>query len=564
MIFHPEQDDFFRLICRKTGKPEKTCAYEDLTEKAKMEFDYLLDRAERSIHPILKSRYYHVLWKCPSKLKRKDFAQKAISNYFATIDVYLNILKTGIQEEILSLVGENFGHLNTLVMEVNEPREELNLLFRDLLWNHINIPFYEKDHLVSLTLKHPKLFDKESLNTAFQVYEQEFFKNFKKNDAFLIIHEYIPNALNLAKRLKINPKKWFDLLGNFHYESALQDTDPTRSWIRLDNIRQARLNFKRAKNEEKLALVETLYEESRLKVDLPSTLIQLTREKHKHLFEFRDQKIEAAKELVRTKDADFNYTRLISGIDFPSAKPFDEEDNKYIPDFFRGTRTIFFDITNNTSEGDEEIEKNVIKLDFYKLELDFNTNPFLEVLYTEGVRSSQLTADNLLNFLRDRTWLGQPYYILDQEQNQHALSWLSLLEPSLREFYSQLELKADNQEHRLNFILCLDSIVPKFEGLLRYFLQQCGKTVSVTIANRVEQMTLNKMLESEGFTSLFNRDDQMLFQYLFGGAGGLDIRNNIAHSFYHSHHYNLKKMLLVIGALLRLSKYRLRENEKTS
>ncbi|MHA7129233.1 DUF4209 domain-containing protein [Algoriphagus namhaensis] len=77
-------------------------------------------------------------------------------------------------------------------------------------------------------------------------------------------------------------------------------------------------------------------------------------------------------------------------------------------------------------------------------------------------------------------------------------------------------------------------------------------------------MTLNQLLESEGFKKYFDENDQLFFEYLFGGEGGLDIRNNVAHCFYDDENYHIMTGILIICALLRISKYnfRWRKNEE--
>ena len=48
------------------------------------------------------------------------------------------------------------------------------------------------------------------------------------------------------------------------------------------------------------------------------------------------------------------------------------------------------------------------------------------------------------------------------------------------------------------------------------------------------------------------------FKYLFANEGGLNMRNNVAHSFYAFNDYSHDKILLLLAALLRLGKYDIR------
>lgn len=561
-LFHFKGQDFFPLLCNLTGKAEKVCEYDNLTEAAKCEFDYLLERAENSKNAILKAHYYHVLWKCPSKLRRKEFGQNAIEYYYQGVNLVLKKLDTGENEDLLYLVGHQFECLLSLVNGIKGVFNPLEELFKFILKVQVNIPFYQKHSIITEALNYPKLFSRLSYEFALEVYEIEFFVKEKTDERFLNIEFYIPNALKLSKKLNKDAKPWHLILGKFHLDHALGENDKSRNWVRQDSLRLAINNFKMAGNSDMIEKAETLFRESREYVDLPSHRIEYTREKNKEIFQFRDSQIAVANKMIETGASDPIFFRWLNGMDFPFAKYFDEISDSLVPDFLRGCRTIFFDINNNPREGNDKLDNQVMKMNFYKIELDIKTLPFLDTLIREGIKSDVLSAEKLLLFLQKNTWLGRPYYILDSEQKEYKLSWISLITPSVTEYFSQRMKLIEDPNYQTDFILCIDSLAVKIEGLLRYFLEQCGYSVTVVSDNKASQMTLNKLIESEGFKKLFNLDDQLFFEYLFGGIGGLDIRNNVAHAFYHSPSYSSDKMMMLISALLRIAKYKLVEKKK--
>lgn len=382
---------------------------------------------------------------------------------------------------------------------------------------------------------------------------KEFFEIGKTNDLLLIEYHYIPNAINLSRKLGLSDSKWINLQGEFHLNYV--KTQNKEGWFLSNYLRKAISCFKASKNEILLSESEALLREIKKKVSLPIRRVLLSREKNKGLFECRDQSIALAKELISIKSSEIIFLRIIAGVDYPSAKHINDNYQKLYPDFFRTVTTIFFDINNNPMQGADDIDLQVMKMKLYQLELDFMTLPYLDTLIEEGIKNKTLTADKLISFITQETWIGHPFTISDSDDEVHELTWIPLISPSIKEYFNQRIAKIENPDYQTDFILCIDSLTTKFEGLIRYFLEQCEYSVSKTVANRVEQMNLNNLLESEGFKKSFNEDDQLLFEYLFSGNGGLDIRNNVAHCFYLDGHYTSDKMLLLISALLRLGKY---------
>jgi len=59
----------------------------------------------------------------------------------------------------------------------------------------------------------------------------------------------------------------------------------------------------------------------------------------------------------------------------------------------------------------------------------------------------------------------------------------------------------------------------------------------------------------------FNEDDRLLFEYVFSDKGGLNLRNNVAHSFYKENQYQPDEMLLLLAVVLRLGKYNIKTKQ---
>jgi len=554
----------FPLVHGKTGKAEKTCNYPDLSEGGKKEFDNLLFRAENTKNPLLKAKFHHILWQCPSGLRNRRFAEAAGIHYVESIKLLLDEIPAKGNETLLNLMQQDFENLAAICKEAKLNDVAIDKVLKQILEIQKNIPFYVKEQLATVVLKYPTLFNLDSIQCCYKAYEDHFWKEESRADPFLIIHHYAPNAIKLAQRLKVDHKKWFRLIGELHLADVKNDKDENRAWLNLNKLLEARNNLKRGGDLTLLKEAEQLYEKIRPTAKIGSTTTTITREQHQELFDYWDSRVELARELVKKYDSDYIYSRLILGIDFPKAAAFKEASKNLVPDFFKEVNTVILDNNGNVSLGDDDLEEKIMLMNFYQMELDFQTIPFLYELFTKGIESGKLTSKNFIKHLASKTWIGNPYFLRDQQNKDRIKSWISLLAPGIHELFTQNRVSRASTTYQASYILAIDSLVLKIEGLLRFFLDQIGQKTTVAKTKKIEAMTLNQILESEGFKKYFNENDQLFFDYLFGGEGGLDIRYNVAHCFYDDENYHVITGILIICALLRISKYnfRWRKNEE--
>lgn len=79
----------------------------------------------------------------------------------------------------------------------------------------------------------------------------------------------------------------------------------------------------------------------------------------------------------------------------------------------------------------------------------------------------------------------------------------------------------------------------------------------------MREMYIEELLEIEEMKKYFDENDMLLFRYIFVSKNGLNLRNNIAHSFLQFNDYRIEYMLLLIMALLRLGKYTVDTSKQT-
>ena len=119
---------------------------------------------------------------------------------------------------------------------------------------------------------------------------------------------------------------------------------------------------------------------------------------------------------------------------------------------------------------------------------------------------------------------------------------------------------ADPTRNFPNFVLSLDSLTLKIEGIFRDLCQLSGIAVSHQTKdnlgrNIVHEKDINALLYEDAIKKLFDEDDLLFFKFLLIEKSGYNLRNKIAHSLMSFQEYDCDYMHLVILALLRLGKY---------
>jgi hypothetical protein len=136
--------------------------------------------------------------------------------------------------------------------------------------------------------------------------------------------------------------------------------------------------------------------------------------------------------------------------------------------------------------------------------------------------------------------------------------WWDLIEPSLVGYFEKTRQWLLDQTRIPNLILEIDSLTPKFEGLLRDLLQLAGApTFQPKKQDRslTEEMYIGRLLYTDDMKRLFVEDDLFFLQFLFSEDSGYDLRNRVAHCLMLAEDYGIQYMHLLLLALLKLSKY---------
>src|SRR5690606_1393097 len=156
-----------------------------------------------------------------------------------------------------------------------------------------------------------------------------------------------------------------------------------------------------------------------------------------------------------------------------------------------------------------------------------------------------------IDYLRKHSWYGQDFTFIDGEDEKQGFDWIQMVSPSLHSFFQQSEvdmtLKNNSEE---GYILAVDSLSIKFEGLLRELCRAIGaQAVEFKPDGTEERRSFDTVLNSEKIMDLVPPYVIAFLRFLFSD-GGMNLRHTVAPCFYPARKYAAGIMFLLIVAVL--------------
>lgn len=505
-------------------------------------FEYIKTRANQVENPKYKAKYNHLLWLSPQK--HIDFAKQAIESYLLLLEKSSFSVEDNLQ--CLSF-GKYFKNLFVLSQTINYKKDEvINYLVTLLESKKLND--FTKYSLMEFIVENGKNIE-TSIKQKFFNYSKSRIKHL--NDR--VLESYLKLLVLLSQKLKTSSSEFHEKLGDYHISQL--ETEKNKGFIAHYYYTNALEEYRKANNKEKIEKTSVLLEQAKKTIDLKK--ISVSSEDNEEMQNLLNQWWDFTKaktnHLIENGNSEDIFGYLIVENLFPKANKLIEEKRPTILDL---VTTITFDINKNVSKSQKYSGLNA-----YSLHINNFSIRQIWLIFLEGIKSGKISFESLIDYLKNNSWYGNDFTYLDTNNETQGFNWIELLAPSLQSFFVQREIDIKtNKNNPQGYILAIDSLVLKFEGLLREFSRMIGaQTIEIKDNGTEERISFDKLLNNEKIKALLPPDDITYFKFLFL-SDGMNLRNNVAHSFFTTKNYTPETMLLLIVALLRLGNYKFESN----
>lgn len=500
-------------------------------------FEYIKTRANEVQNQKYKAKYNHLLWLSPQK--HIEFAKKSIESYLLLLQNSSFSVDDNLQ---CYSFGKYYKNLFVLSQKVNYKKDEIITYFVSLLESE-KLNDFTKYSLMEFVVENGKNIDASIKQTFFDYSKNRIGKLTDRE-----LESYLNLLVLLSYKLNISTSEFHEKLGDYHISQL--ENEKNKGFIAHHYYTNALEEYKKANIKEKIEQTAVLLEQAKKTIDLKKVSFELKDEKINEAlnqwWDFTKKKIDYVIENGNDKEI---YEYLILEQLFPKADVLKEKIRPIMLDL---VSTMAFDINKN-------INKNKTGgINPYYIHINNFSINHIGLVASKGFKSGKFSFESLINYLKNDSWYGQDFTYLDTNNETQGFNWIELLTPALQSFFVQTEIDLKTNSHNpQGYILALDSLVLKFEGLLREFSRMIGaQTIEIKDNGTEERIGFDKLLDNEKLKVLIPEDDIAFFKYLFT-SNGMNLRNNVAHCFFTTKNYTSAVMLLLIVALLRLGNYKL-------
>jgi hypothetical protein len=559
-IFYILGDKAFAYSYAPTQNVGELQEYPKVSDLDHPAYEYFKKRAFESVNPVLVARYNHLLWRSPKGIKNRQYALKAIKAYFEQITAFFQLYETDKLESNLGKIADLLKVLIALCIETKDSITELKILTQSVLLKRADIPFWLKNSLLEKMLDANQIFKPADFSGMLEIFEEGIDDSKWIGDKFLWANNYCDTAISVAKRSGDDFKRWHEQKGDCFVYTAEQETKAERMFLKASAYTSAIAAYRQAGNFSKRKRIEQSLFELKPSLQLGTVRIEASADLLKKMEEMSDH-IKVTCAALLKQPPEVIYATLIDAWFYPSKKATEKAAAKLRTEFDM-FKMILFDRNKNIFEGGKDTAKNKKFYEAYSRYIYTVTLQYYYYIFVPGIRSGHLTFKNFIGYLKDNSWLGKPYLKTDLGGKEIAFNWLTLISPALVEYFVQVQSWQFASQYTPNYVLCIDSLTLKMEGLLRNFAERLN--VSTTVSAKgggTQEALIGNIFENEIIQAYFSEDDIQFFKYLFANEGGLNMRNKVAHSLYNITDYDLDKMHLLLMALIRIAQYDLTEPE---
>lgn len=537
--------------------------YPDLKTFVDDRLSYIRRRLHDSDNSTLLARYAHILWK--SGDRRIEHAHRAIDSYLGSIDSYVHEDSCHPDQHFGLTVIQAIISACRIALSINDSerierckRRIVDLVtgFNTESTSRHNLVF----DLIGFALQNRKKMS-STIETLANTLNKEFELDYSRSDYH--------GAIDLAKLIQKFPnvkqdsvRYWHRKIADCYVQLARRATDPRNPispGFYAESIRHYRSG---GVSKETLRRLTHQYEQAARKVRYGRISVEVDLSM---CVEYcRDQ---AGLVVQGGEDAVVRYLMTARFL----IPPRQEIERNISAGDERNALLAMIPVTvkdhlgrqaQRFSEADERSYASLMRC--YPWWLSTRTSMMLVPLLYETVKSGTLHRETVLNLLRSKSWIGTGVSRVDSPNSGSSSgTWLDQVVPGIEHYFDQVHRIANDPRYRPNFVLTVDSLVPKVEGMIRDLCRLCGGvTVNMTTDHRrrtVErEKDLHSLLYEDVIVDLLDEDDLLYLRFLFVEQAGYNLRNLVAHGLTTPKHYTLDYALLTLLAVFRIARYEVR------
>jgi len=519
-------------------------------------YNFLIDRQKNAKSPSLKARYSHILWLSPKK--KIEYAKTAIDNYLKLIKIS--------EKQDLDFPNEHFGlrvlekikNAYLLSMSVNykvevTKKEVIRLVkkYPETSSSANAVRF----QLIGLMLEQKSIFKEANFKGIVKVCEQMILESYSTNKHYVI--DVLKLIIKVEKKLKNETANYEKKIAEMWEELSYEREDET-NLVSLDFCKNALKIYKKLKLTAKVKELEKRFNELRKNIKLSSfgqeiNLTEVIEGFRKYADKLTDNEpYFIIKSLMIDKG-------LLPTLDEVEKQAKETGKNSFFQHF---ANTSILDRNGNTAQYFSEKEEfeyyQILQSYHFSLEL-MKSNLIREIIFA-AIKKGKLNSNTFLSYLQQYSWLGKELEMSSNGGKPVPYCWLALIAPSLNEYFINLEFFFRNQENYPNFILCIDSLSLKIEGMLRDICEFKGITTFELKTDRKgrtisQEKDIHKLLYEPEIANFIDKDDLLFFKFLLVEKAGYNLRHRVAHSLMTFNEYHINLMNLLIMAVLKFGKY---------
>ena len=546
-----------KLKCTFSGTDEngKPWEYPSISKLGDKEVEYIASRLKDTLNPILKARYSHILWESPRK--HIKYAKIAIDSYLELVGFYERKDKKDTQAHnglklLNSLIAASFLAFK-VNYRVNDICSEANRLVREFNFDSSSA-FVMRARLIEHMFKGKAKFPPTCFSGFSEVcldLGQHLFRDGKFHNAISIFK----SGEKVDNKLSKSTHDWNKSIAE-SYEGLMNERDDS-DLAAIHFCQNAIEYYRKIKDEKKIGELEEKYAQVKSKPQYQQFSQEIDLTEHKKSCEEIAEKLcaEEAENIISILIADKDLLPTFSGMKERAHKTSEEAIFTHI------LPVSITDQYGHTSEHfttDDEKEYYRI-LEQYDWEMKLSKRILINEIFIRAVKDRKLNLHSVMEFFYKRSWYGKKI-IKTIPNGEIEYNWLSLIAPSMNEYFNQMQTHFSEPAYSPNFVLAMDSLSLKIEGLVRDICTFSGITTFFQTKDKhdqniVREKDINWLLREEPIKTLFDEDDLLFFKFVLIEKAGINLRHKIAHCLMGYAEYNMSYMHLLILVLFRLGKY---------